>query len=802
MTTCSLRTRSQVAFFLLLWLSPGAVTAAAPAPSAATGQLPAAPELADLIPRATALAARRASLERTIAADADLSRLEQQLREIGARTDDRARELSTLKASADQPVNRLPHLRTAIESIGDTLTEVGAAVTARVRTLGNLRTDWLAARARWHAWQATLRSDDSLAEITATLSRAQGDIDTALDLLRERLEPLLGLQQRIGALQTRITLLGAEIEGVLASSRGLEDISPGILSTPYASHLVTALETLARPGSVQIAWPAESFFAREGWVLWLQGVLSLALALVLYRHRRRLAQVEHWRFISARPIAGGVLVGVLCVIPLYERLPDLARLVLSAVVGVAFVRLLEGMVTAGWRRAFLYGVLALSVATNLCYVLDLPRALFRLYILAVAAVSLVCCLRWAAVSRRLRETLVYAWVLWVAAILFAVVLFAELRGDAKLAEFLFVSSLRSLAFVLVFGLLRHLVQGGLEWAVLAAARRGVALTGSNVAVLVLTLLLDVLIGVVVLSGLLTAWQVYDSPENAIASLLSMHATIASQQITLGYVLLAIGSLVASYFASWALQTLLAVNVLTRRNVDVGVRISVTRLLHYALVSLGFVIALVVLGIDLTKLTLLASALGVGIGFGLQTIVNNFVCGLILLFERPLRVGDTIELEGQWVKITKIGLRSTMVRTFDQADLIVPNTQLITNQVTNWTLTDRHARVTLAVGAAYGSDVTLVMRTLKDCALSHPGVMSNPEPQVLFRSFGDSALHFDLRAWVADVDTRLQVASDLHQEIDRRFRQAGIQIPFPQRDLHVRSLEPATGPRATLEAPRA
>ena len=176
------------------------------------------------------------------------------------------------------------------------------------------------------------------------------------------------------------------------------------------------------------------------------------------------------------------------------------------------------------------------------------------------------------------------------------------------------------------------------------------------------------------------------------------------------------------------------------------------------------------------MTLLASALGVGIGFGLQTIVNNFVCGLILLFERPVRVGDTIELGGRWAKIAKIGLRSTTVRTLDQADVIVPNADLITNQVTNWTLTDRHARAIITVKVATGSDVALVMQTLKECALAHAGVMKSPEPRILFRNFGGSSLDFELHAWIVEVDNRLQVESDLRQEIDRRFRQAGIEIP--------------------------
>jgi potassium-dependent mechanosensitive channel len=296
--------------------------------------------------------------------------------------------------------------------------------------------------------------------------------------------------------------------------------------------------------------------------------------------------------------------------------------------------------------------------------------------------------------------------------------------------------------------------------------------------------------------------VYDSPAEAITGLLSVQATIGSQQITVGLVLLAIGSLGVSYLASWLLQTLLTENVLARRNVETGVSLSVARLVHYALVAIGFVIALVVLGVDLTKMTLLVSALGVGIGFGLQTIVNNFVCGLILLLERPLRVGDTIELGGQRMKIAKIGLRSTTVRTVAQADIIVPNTDLVTNQVTNWTLTDRHAQGMIAVGVAYGSDVGLVIRTLKECALAHPGVMKNPEPGILFRSFGDSSLDFELFVRVTEVDNRLQIESDLRQEIDRRFRQAGIEIPFPQRDLHVRSVESTNNSAATVRAPLA
>jgi small-conductance mechanosensitive channel len=151
-------------------------------------------------------------------------------------------------------------------------------------------------------------------------------------------------------------------------------------------------------------------------------------------------------------------------------------------------------------------------------------------------------------------------------------------------------------------------------------------------------------------------------------------------------------------------------------VETGVRVSIARLVHYVFIFAGFVLAR---GFEFTKLTIVLSALGVGIGFGLQAVVNNFVSGLILLFERPVRVGDYIEIGGNWAEIKKIGLRATTVQTFDQADVIIPNADLITNQVTNWTLSNRRVRLIIPVGVAYGSDVALVMETLLACAKISP-----------------------------------------------------------------------------------
>jgi hypothetical protein len=317
-----------------------------------------------------------------------------------------------------------------------------------------------------------VRQEEPLEHITTMLTRTQGAIETALGLLRNQLSPLLALQEHAGTLQTRITTLTAEVEGLIALSQGgtLADASPAMFSAQYVAQLVAALRTGVDTGLVQIAWPEKSFLARHGGLMVLQGVLVLMLALVLVRYRPQLQQVEHWRFVARRPLAAGLLVGVVSVLVFYESPPDMVRLALGVLVGMAFVRLLGGLLAGGWRQQLVYGLLLLSLLTNLVYVLGLPLVLFRLYILVAALVSLLCCLRWAAASRRLGEARLYAWGLRLAAVVLATVLGAELWGEARLAELLLVSVLRTLGMVLVFGLLRHLVRGGLDGLCVALCR--------------------------------------------------------------------------------------------------------------------------------------------------------------------------------------------------------------------------------------------------------------------------------------------------------------------------------------------
>jgi small-conductance mechanosensitive channel len=204
--------------------------------------------------------------------------------------------------------------------------------------------------------------------------------------------------------------------------------------------------------------------------------------------------------------------------------------------------------------------------------------------------------------------------------------------------------------------------------------------------------------------------------------------------------------------------------------------------------IGFLVLLRVLGLELNKLVIVGGALGVGIGFGLQAIVNNFASGLILLFERPLKVGDMIQVGTEMGEVKKLGLRATVVRTFDNADIVIPNSDLITGQVTNWTLADRHIRVKIPVGVAYGSDIAQVLSLLLSCAENNPMVLNHPKAKALFLAFGASSLDFELRVWISEFSDRRQALSELNQDIESEFSSAGIEIPFPQTDLHLRSVD--------------
>lgn len=280
-----------------------------------------------------------------------------------------------------------------------------------------------------------------------------------------------------------------------------------------------------------------------------------------------------------------------------------------------------------------------------------------------------------------------------------------------------------------------------------------------------------------------------------APLLERARAVVTAEMSFRSLHVSLGAILAFLFTIWIAallsrfaRFLLEEDIYSRFGVSAGSSYAVSTLLHYVVLLLGFLVAIAALGVDMTKFTVLAGAFGVGIGFGLQNIVNNFVSGLILLFEQPVKVGDVVQVETEVGVIRRIGIRASIIRLFDSSELIVPNGKLISEKVTNFTLSNRQRRIEVRVGVAYGTDPKRAIELLTRVAAAHPSAAKYPVPQTLMTEFGTDSLNFEVRLWTDEYDQWLQIKSDVSVAITEALAEAKITIPFPQRDLHLQSID--------------
>jgi small-conductance mechanosensitive channel len=256
-------------------------------------------------------------------------------------------------------------------------------------------------------------------------------------------------------------------------------------------------------------------------------------------------------------------------------------------------------------------------------------------------------------------------------------------------------------------------------------------------------------------------------------------------VTLWAIIQLVVLVVLLFYLSGKLRTWIVEQFLTRTRMEIGARQATGSIIRYAVVAIGFIVVLQTAGIDLTALNVLAGAVGIGLGFGLQNIVNNFISGIIILFERPIKVGDRIVVGNVEGDVIHIGGRSTTVVTNDNITIIVPNSKFITEDVVNWSHNERKVRFRIPVSVAYGSDVHEVERLLLEVAAANPDLLEKPAPAVRLMEFGDNGLNFELRAWSTTlIHRRGLLTSNLNYAIYKTFNEHGVEIPFPRRDIHI------------------
>ncbi|MDK2849260.1 MAG: hypothetical protein PWP34_2613 [Desulfuromonadales bacterium] len=259
-------------------------------------------------------------------------------------------------------------------------------------------------------------------------------------------------------------------------------------------------------------------------------------------------------------------------------------------------------------------------------------------------------------------------------------------------------------------------------------------------------------------------------------------------ITISHLVVAAFAILLSLVASRFIRLALRKQVLDKMHIDKGLEYALLRFIHYIILIIGVYIGLKTINIPLGAIVGLFAVIGVGIGFGLQNLASNFISGVILLLERPVKVGDRLEVNDVWGDVKRINLRTTLIETPDNIAIIVPNSKLLENEVTNFSYGDPKIRLRIPVGIAYGSDCEKASEIMIQAATENNRVLKNPAPKTWFREFGDSSLNFMLLCWIPNAVEKFDVISELNHAIDKGFRENGIEIPFPQRDLHLRSAE--------------
>ncbi len=268
-----------------------------------------------------------------------------------------------------------------------------------------------------------------------------------------------------------------------------------------------------------------------------------------------------------------------------------------------------------------------------------------------------------------------------------------------------------------------------------------------------------------------------------------YAIFPSSKITVASLLALIFLFVLVVVAERVARRYFITRLLQRTHLEPAMQFALARVIGYALLALGFFVSLQMVGVNLTSLSFLAGAVGVGFGFGLQNIISNFISGLIILAERPIAIGDRAEIGGVAGQVREISLRSTTVITNDNMAIIVPNADFITQRVTNWSYEDPRVRFRVPFGVAYGTDLPKLRKLMLEVAEEHPKALKEPTAELFFVGFGDSSLNFELAVWSTESTTSpRRFRSDLFFAIEKKLRESGIEIPYPQQDLHVRTVD--------------
>jgi potassium-dependent mechanosensitive channel len=751
------------------------------------------PGLAEVVPRAAELGQKASKAEEAIAATKDTSTFDRRITDTENQVLQITKKMAGLGDPASWNIYRLLDVQHLIQGEKNKLATLLDPISARLSELEAVRKTWEEEQLLWKKWEESLSEVQTEIPIE-TFKKAHETAGAVVQSASSASAPLLALQQKLTKQLDDVRQLSLPVETALKKVRSetFQKNAPSFFSREFPAQFDAGLWRAAK-GGVSGVWKIDSeYLPLYAWMIFLQIVVVLTLTYFIRKRRRLPEKTSEWHFIRVHALAFSIFVTQGVTVLFYQApAPSLLFLTLAVVVfSVSF--LVSDMLPYPRMRRVLFVLAGVQIVSAILKLVSLPAPLFSLYLALVLMSGIGFFLSQA--KRHLAEQEgrwdLFSMGLRVGALVGTAALLVLLAGYSNLADYLTRSFVGTVFLVTIAFLLLRLGNGGIEVVLNQPfvtrlgffSRFGAAFESR------LKNLLKAILWIGIFLGLFQLWGVYTSFGEAWEKIFEFKFAIGELTLSLGRILMSALFLYLFLSGSWFIRAFLDGEVFPRQQLDRGARDAIKKLIHYSLLFVGVMMAISVIGLNLTSFAFLTGALGIGVGFGLQNIVNNFVSGLMLLFERPFKVGDMLVVDNETGTVKKIGLRSTVIETFDRSELIVPNSQFISGKVTNWTRSNHVARVKIAVGVAYGSDVALVLRLLKEAAESDRRVLVNPVPNPLFLRFGDSSLEFELHAWLADVNDLLSVRSNLCQEIARRFQEAGVEIPFPQRDLHVRSVD--------------
>ncbi|HUE82749.1 MAG TPA: mechanosensitive ion channel domain-containing protein [Pyrinomonadaceae bacterium] len=777
-----------------------------PSPTPATTPLttPTPIPLGEVFEQAEVAAAALREVEENLATDQSIISASSELpaitREIDSRRDETARALAPGASLAT-----LRELEQSWEGIADALRTRRRALTNRATQL-NRELERLARLSS--AWEQTLdlaRSSQSPPQIINRIEDLTASIAQTTERVERQRGNVLTLQNRIAEQEVRVADALATVRdsrSAVVSRLFVRDSVP-IWSEGFRSLASTSLLQETQNSFAAQFSALRIYFEQRQIRFFFHGIVFLLFAGALYRARWR---VRPWiekepilkpaAVVFELPFASALLLTLIASNWIYPEAPKMLRAILGAAALVPTVIIL--------RRLIERHLLPILNALVVFYFVDQlravaePQELLSRLLFIFEMLGGILFMVWVIKAQRFadqkdgRSEKTIRFGARIAIAVFGAALFANAIGYVSLATLLGNAVLGSAYLAVILYAATRVADGLIMFALRMKPLSSLGMVRLHRGLLrrrvrrFIQWVAVLLWAFYALEMLTLRTPLIEFIRAALASTL----TVGSFSISLGDVLAFALTVWLAFLISRFMRFLLEEDIYPRLGLARGLPYAISTVLHYLILLAGFLIAVAAVGVDMTRFTILAGAFGVGLGFGLQNIVNNFVSGLIVLFERPVKVGDIVEINNAIGIVKRIGIRASVLGGWDGAEIIVPNGALISERLTNWTLSNVQRGIQIKVGVAYGSDPEQVIELLKRVAAEHELIVDDPAPQAFFIDFGADSLNFELRAWTIHFLEWVKIRSDLSVAINGALAEANISIPFPQRDLHLRSIDPA------------